>query len=122
MKTVAVTGVSGYIGNALVRRLEQHEDVDGIIGIGLKKPRSACAKLRFYSRDIREPFSDILVDKVDNKEFNTNNRSFGKTLVYTQHRSKEESAKNFNSRRWRLLTPPHVTILSLHLACTPIPG
>ena len=31
MKTVAITGVSGYIGNALVRRLEQHEDVDGIV-------------------------------------------------------------------------------------------
>lgn len=62
MKTVAITGISGYIGNALVQRLEQHEDVNGIVGIDLKEPRSACTKLKFHCRDICEPFGDILVE------------------------------------------------------------
>ena len=49
MKTVTITDVSGYISNARVRRLEQHKNVDGTIGIIVIEPRSAYVKLRFYS-------------------------------------------------------------------------
>jgi len=62
MKRVAITGISGYIGNLLLQRLEQQEDVESIIGIDLRAPSSASPKLKFYPRDIREPFADIFVD------------------------------------------------------------
>ena len=62
MKRVAITGISGYIGNMLLQRLERQEDVESIIGIDLRAPSSASPKLKFYPRDIRGPFADILVD------------------------------------------------------------
>jgi UDP-glucose 4-epimerase len=62
MKRVAITGISGYIGTQLLRRLEQQEDVESIIGIDLRAPSSTSPKLKFYPRDIREPFADIFSD------------------------------------------------------------
>jgi UDP-glucose 4-epimerase len=62
MKRVAITGISGYIGHLLLQRLERQEDVESIIGIDLRAPSSASPKLKFYPRDIREPFADILAD------------------------------------------------------------
>ncbi len=62
MKRVAITGISGYIGNQLLQRLEQQEEVESIIGIDLRAPSSASPKLKFYPRDIREPFADVFAD------------------------------------------------------------
>ena len=62
MKRVAITGISGYIGNQLLQRLEEQEEVESIIGIDLRAPSSASPKLKFYPRDIREPFADVFAD------------------------------------------------------------
>lgn len=66
MKNVAVTGISGYLGTGLLQRLDQNKDVETIIGIDLKEPRISSPKLKFYARDIRQPFGDVFAEnKVD---------------------------------------------------------
>jgi UDP-glucose 4-epimerase len=66
VRRIAITGVSGYLGNRLLRRLTQEEDVESIVGIDLNPPRSGSPKLHFHSRDVREPFIDVLqANKVD---------------------------------------------------------
>ncbi len=62
MKNVLVTGISGYIGNQLLQKLNEQEDVKSIIGIDIKPPGAESSKLKFYHRDIREPFADILTE------------------------------------------------------------
>src|SRR4030042_3019265 len=62
MKRVAVTGISGYIGNRLLSQLEKTEEVERIIGIDIKPPRESSSKLQFYCRDILEPLDDIFAD------------------------------------------------------------
>jgi len=62
MRRIAVTGVSGYLGNRLLQRLTQEEEVESIVGIDLNPPRSEPPKLRFYSRDVREPFADVMIE------------------------------------------------------------
>lgn len=61
MKKVAITGVSGYIGTLLLRRLDELEDIEGIVGIDREPPRCASPKLTFYRQDVRQPFADIFV-------------------------------------------------------------
>jgi UDP-glucose 4-epimerase len=60
MKNVAITGISGYIGSQLLHKLEQQEEVERIVGIDVNPPKSDSPKVKFYSRDIRAPFKDIL--------------------------------------------------------------
>jgi len=66
MKTVAVTGISGYLGTGVLQRLEKQEEVATIIGIDLREPASFTSKLRFVEWDICKPFGNVLADnKVD---------------------------------------------------------
>jgi UDP-glucose 4-epimerase len=66
MRRVAITGVSGYLGNRLLKRLTQEEEVESIVGIDVNPPRGESPKLRFYCRDVRESFADVMMDnKVD---------------------------------------------------------
>ena len=66
MKTVAVTGISGYLGTGLLQRLERRDDVESIVGIDVKLPQVASPKLKFVTHDIREPFGRVFADnKVD---------------------------------------------------------
>jgi UDP-glucose 4-epimerase len=62
MKRVAITGISGHLGNKLLQRLDQEEEVERVVGIDCRPPTHQCAKLQFYSHDITEPFDDILID------------------------------------------------------------
>jgi UDP-glucose 4-epimerase len=59
MKRVAITGISGHLGDKLLQRLDQEEGVESIVGIDCVPPRSESSKLKFYSHDIREPFGHI---------------------------------------------------------------
>jgi len=59
MRNVAVTGVSGYLGSRLLQRLEERPDVESIIGIDCRPPRSRTPKLKFFRRDISQDFSDV---------------------------------------------------------------
>jgi UDP-glucose 4-epimerase len=66
MRRIGVTGVSGYLGNLLLQRLTQEEEVESIVGIDVNPPQAESPKLRFYRRDIREAFADVWMEnKVD---------------------------------------------------------
>jgi UDP-glucose 4-epimerase len=61
MRCVAITGVSGYLGSRLLHRLTRADGVERIVGIDLNPPRAESPKLRFYRRDVREPFTDVMM-------------------------------------------------------------
>lgn len=66
MRRIAVTGVSGYIGTQLVRRLDAHPDVEAIIGLDVRPPDAQSEKLRFYKQDVAAPLDGILAkEQVD---------------------------------------------------------
>lgn len=55
MATVAVTGISGYIAQRLLQRLENDDTIDRIVGIDVAEPRSRGKKLEFHRLDVRDP-------------------------------------------------------------------
>ena len=55
MSTIAITGVSGYIAQRLVQRLEADSDIERIVGIDVAEPKFRFQKLDFYRLDIRDP-------------------------------------------------------------------
>ena len=62
MKSIAITGISGYIGSRLLSRLDEIPDVSDIVGIDIKPPTRRAGKLRFYCREILQPLGDIFVE------------------------------------------------------------
>jgi UDP-glucose 4-epimerase len=62
MKSVAITGIGGYLGGLLLNRLERERGVERIVGIDVKVPHSHSPKLKFYSRDVRQSFTDVFID------------------------------------------------------------
>src|SRR5437588_758634 len=54
-RVTAVTGVSGYLGRALVRTLDDETDITRIIGVDRVEPRFTGRNLEFYSLDVRSP-------------------------------------------------------------------
>jgi UDP-glucose 4-epimerase len=66
VRSVAVTGISGYLGALMLKQLDQEKEVETIVGIDIKPPSYSTSKLKFYSRDVREPLIDIFAQsKVD---------------------------------------------------------
>lgn len=59
MRRIAVTGISGYIGTQLMRRLMIHPEVEAIIGIADVPPIESPPKLTFVKQDITQPFDDL---------------------------------------------------------------
>ncbi len=55
MTTVAITGVSGYIAQRLLHRLEADEEIERVIGVDIVPPRGETKKLEFHRLDIRDP-------------------------------------------------------------------
>ena len=62
MKRVAITGISGYIGNQLLQNLDKCDEVESIIGLSRTPPRFKTHKLKFFPQSVREPFADVFVD------------------------------------------------------------
>lgn len=60
MKNIFITGISGYLGTILAKRLAQETEVERIIGMDVKKPSFTSPKLTFIQHDVRQPFGDIL--------------------------------------------------------------
>ncbi len=61
MTTVAITGVSGYLGRTLVRALDDDPQITRIIGIDRLEPGFTAKNIEFYKIDVREPeLADIL--------------------------------------------------------------
>ncbi len=66
MKRVAITGISGYLGTEILKLLDQDKDVEAVVGIDIRPPNYSTSKLKFVSRDVREPMIDIFAqNKVD---------------------------------------------------------
>lgn len=66
MRSVAITGISGYLGIQILKTLDQDKEVETVAGIDIKPPAYSTAKLKFYSRDVRQPMDDIFSEnKVD---------------------------------------------------------
>jgi UDP-glucose 4-epimerase len=66
MKSVAITGISGYLGIQMLRMLDQDNEVETIVGIDIKPPKYSSHKLKFYQQDIREPLANVFAQsKVD---------------------------------------------------------
>ncbi len=59
MKNIAITGVSGYLGTLLAKRLLREPEVEHIIGLDVKEPSFKSPKLTFIKHDVRRPFGDI---------------------------------------------------------------
>jgi UDP-glucose 4-epimerase len=55
MKTLAVTGCSGYIGGRIMEHLEEADWAGKVIGIDVKPPAKWWKKLEFYPLDVRSP-------------------------------------------------------------------
>jgi len=67
MKRIAITGAGGYIGQALIKYLDEYDGCDAILGIDLKKPKRHSSRLTFIEKDIRDAslLNDIKNFKVD---------------------------------------------------------
>jgi len=66
VKSVAITGISGYLGTQILKLLDQDKEVETVAGLDVKPPAYSTPKLKFYSRDVREPMTDIFTEhKVD---------------------------------------------------------
>lgn len=66
MKRVAITGISGYLGTQILKLLDQDKDVETVVGIDIRPPSYSTGKLKFISRDVREPLIDVFAqNKVD---------------------------------------------------------
>jgi UDP-glucose 4-epimerase len=66
MKSVAITGISGYLGGQILKVLDQEKEVETVVGIDIRPPGYSTGKLKFYSRDVRESMVDIFTqNKVD---------------------------------------------------------
>ena len=47
VKSVAITGISGYLGTQMLKVLDQDKGVETVVGIDIKPPSYSSAKLRF---------------------------------------------------------------------------
>jgi UDP-glucose 4-epimerase len=61
-----ITGVSGYLGTLLLKRLVQEAEVECVIGIDIKEAALNSSKFTFIKHDVRQPFGDICTNnKID---------------------------------------------------------
>ena len=66
IKNVAITGVSGYLGSLLLKRIVQEPEVEHIVGIDIKEPAFRSPKFTFIKHDVRQSFVDIFTNnKID---------------------------------------------------------
>lgn len=55
MTTVAITGISGYLGQRLFNVLDADADVGRIVGVDVEEPERVSPKLEFHRLDVRDP-------------------------------------------------------------------
>jgi UDP-glucose 4-epimerase len=60
-RRVLVTGVSGYWGGELARRLERNDEIEYIAGLDSRPPSTALARTEFIRADIRNPLISKLL-------------------------------------------------------------
>ena len=95
MKNVVITGVSGYLGILLLKRMARETTVERIIGIDIKEPSFKSPKFTFIKRDVRQPFADIFID---NKIDTAIHLAFIVAPIHDEgkaHRTNIEGSRNF---------------------------
>jgi UDP-glucose 4-epimerase len=66
VRSVAITGISGYLGIQMLRMLDQDREVETVVGIDIKPPSFSSSKLKFYPQDVRQPMVDVFAqNRVD---------------------------------------------------------
>jgi UDP-glucose 4-epimerase len=66
MQNVAITGVSGYLGTLLLKRIAREPEVERIIGIDVREPSFSSSKFTFLRYDVRQPLNKIFSEnKID---------------------------------------------------------
>jgi nucleoside-diphosphate-sugar epimerase len=65
VSVIAVTGVSGYLGQQLLARLAADPDVERVVGIDAREPRLRPASLDFHLLDIASADLEPLLDGAD---------------------------------------------------------
>ncbi len=58
---VAVTGISGYLGQALLEELEADPRIEGVLGLDIDQPRRVTPKLAFVRHRLGDPGLDGLL-------------------------------------------------------------
>jgi len=54
-RTIAVTGVGGYLGSRVAALLADDDSVETVVGIDIAAPPQGIGKLEFHEADIRDP-------------------------------------------------------------------
>ena len=63
--TVAVTGAAGFVGAAVLERLDNHGGVARLVGIDCDEPQMPVAKLDFRTADVRDPLLAVSLEGAD---------------------------------------------------------
>ena len=60
IRRVAITGASGYLGSALINRLQRNEAIERVLAIDTTPPRGqASANVIFQRQDVAAPMADL---------------------------------------------------------------
>jgi UDP-glucose 4-epimerase len=59
VKTVFITGVSGYFGAKLISLFESKDDIGAIVGVDVNPPAFSSKKLEFIRHDVRDDMSSL---------------------------------------------------------------
>jgi UDP-glucose 4-epimerase len=59
IKNVLITGVSGYLGTLLLKRIALEAEVEHIVGLDIKEPSFQMPVFTFIKHDVRQPFVNI---------------------------------------------------------------
>ncbi len=63
---MAITGVSGYLGTLLAKRLIPEPEVEHIYGLDVKETSFTSPKFTFFKHDVRQPLEDTFAqNKID---------------------------------------------------------
>lgn len=65
MTTVAVTGASSALGQAVLAHLDADDGVDRLLGLDVTSPQMPAAKLDFRTADLRDPVLDQALSGAD---------------------------------------------------------
>lgn len=59
MKSIAVTGIAGYLGKRLLKLLDGDPEITSIVGLDVRPLDATSEKLAFFQKDINDPLEEI---------------------------------------------------------------